>query len=659
MKRTYKKFLSTALISTAILSASILPANALEFDDIDDHWAKSELEKATEDKYLSGFEDDTLRPNSPITVGQASAIICRVFDIDYQTGNNWDDGLSLAMVNAHISDGFNDSTVPLTRENAFKLLDGAFRISTPIHGDNAIDALVNYGYVTGYEGDLNLGGVVTRAEFISVLYRILGDGEIVRDGDFEDFEKKFLWIFSDEEEMEIEDIKADRIVIRGNMLEELTLNSNEQDEINLSLISDTETAIISDSQFLNLQVLGKGNVVDIDFDNKSSNSNIVADNKQISTKGDVESLAIYGHENKINFPMRSDVITFGIYGDENKLEFENEIEKLIVDGEQNVIIGDGDDIGSVERNALEITLPEEIEIILDETDYGLENAQFTTYIPTTLPVATSLLVSATPTDFYEQAEEQKQILKNCKIELFVDGNLVNENTLDLQIGQTVSLSYDYTYSKDMTLSSAVQMKITYTSESGMLSEKVISGNVTLENHSEEYYYQFEEERVLEIVHPTYEGDYTLEWAEANDYEVFEKEIWVNAKGYTSDTPYLLWINQSHQRVNVFENVEGKWVLTKEFIVGAGRGANTPQGVFYTTYNQEGWYTSSYWCAPIVRFIPNSGYAFHSRLYYPGTETLVDNPGIGYPISAGCIRMYDEDIQFLYDVIPSGTTVVSY
>jgi lipoprotein-anchoring transpeptidase ErfK/SrfK len=50
--------------------------------------------------------------------------------------------------------------------------------------------------------------------------------------------------------------------------------------------------------------------------------------------------------------------------------------------------------------------------------------------------------------------------------------------------------------------------------------------------------------------------------------------------------------------------------------------------------------------------------FHSRLYYPGTTT-VNDARIGFPVSHGCIRMYTEDVEWFYDNIPVGTTVVVY
>jgi lipoprotein-anchoring transpeptidase ErfK/SrfK len=150
----------------------------------------------------------------------------------------------------------------------------------------------------------------------------------------------------------------------------------------------------------------------------------------------------------------------------------------------------------------------------------------------------------------------------------------------------------------------------------------------------------------------------LAWAEANDLSAYEKEVWVNAKGYKSKTAYMIWINLAYQRVNIFEGSEHNWELIRSCIVGTGGpGHGTATGVCATTYKQiAGWTTSRYTCRPVVRFREGTGYAFHSRLYYPGSDRLTDDR-IGFPVSAGCIRMYDEDIWYIFDNIPEGTTVV--
>lgn len=43
---------------------------------------------------------------------------------------------------------------------------------------------------------------------------------------------------------------------------------------------------------------------------------------------------------------------------------------------------------------------------------------------------------------------------------------------------------------------------------------------------------------------------------------------------------------------------------------------------------------------------------------PGTNRLSDAT-IGMPASHGCIRMMDEDIQWLYNYVPANTTVVVF
>ena len=167
------------------------------------------------------------------------------------------------------------------------------------------------------------------------------------------------------------------------------------------------------------------------------------------------------------------------------------------------------------------------------------------------------------------------------------------------------------------------------------------------------------QQALATVSNVYAGDFTLEWALNNDYDRAMKVAWVNAKGYASQTRYLIWVNRAYQRVNVFDGSAGSWTLIHEFLCGTGKpGSPTPVGEYTVWSYDKGWYHYDYWCEPVVRFKTGSGYAFHSRLWKPGHQTLQDDR-IGFPVSAGCVRMYDEDVQWLYDNIPIGTTVVVF
>ncbi len=163
--------------------------------------------------------------------------------------------------------------------------------------------------------------------------------------------------------------------------------------------------------------------------------------------------------------------------------------------------------------------------------------------------------------------------------------------------------------------------------------------------------------VLAAVTSTYAGDYTLEWALANDYDELVKTLWVNAKGYASDTEYLIWVNRTYQRVNIFEGSQGSWTLVHTFLCGTGKSATaTPVSVSKVRHRiARGWTHPTYNVRPVVYFL-TGGYAFHSRLWDPSHTHLTDDR-IGFPISMGCVRMYDEDVQWIFDNIPTGTTVV--
>ncbi len=155
---------------------------------------------------------------------------------------------------------------------------------------------------------------------------------------------------------------------------------------------------------------------------------------------------------------------------------------------------------------------------------------------------------------------------------------------------------------------------------------------------------------------TVSGTYTGQGS--GDYDTLTKEAFINSCGYTSQTDYLVWVSRSAQMVNIFTRTEqGLWQLDRSCLCGTGL-SGTPEGVTYIFGKQDGWFTSGYTVLYVVNFYPNTGYAFHSRLYYPGTDTISD-PAIGYPCSHGCVRMYTEDVQWMWENLPLYTTVVIY
>lgn len=134
-----------------------------------------------------------------------------------------------------------------------------------------------------------------------------------------------------------------------------------------------------------------------------------------------------------------------------------------------------------------------------------------------------------------------------------------------------------------------------------------------------------------------------------------KEDYVNQCGYSSPTKYLIWVSTYTQEYSLYTGSAGKWKLLRTAKVATGKAASpTASRICSIRGREERWtYENGTYQAPVVYFY--GGNAFHSRLHNPDGSIAV--PTIGKPVSGGCVRMYDEDIQFIYDNCPDKTTVV--
>lgn len=145
--------------------------------------------------------------------------------------------------------------------------------------------------------------------------------------------------------------------------------------------------------------------------------------------------------------------------------------------------------------------------------------------------------------------------------------------------------------------------------------------------------------------------------QAVDYSQVQKENFVNIIGYQSKTEYLVWISLLTQKVNVFEGEAEDWNLIRTFPCCTGKNSTpTISGVFQYQYRQNYWDFGYYYVNRPMIF--NGGHAFHTRTYVKSTGAILD-PTIGRPASNGCVRMYDEDVNWLWDHMPFGTTVVVF
>lgn len=143
---------------------------------------------------------------------------------------------------------------------------------------------------------------------------------------------------------------------------------------------------------------------------------------------------------------------------------------------------------------------------------------------------------------------------------------------------------------------------------------------------------------------------------ASSYEPSPKnESFVNNLALSSGSSFLIWVNLKEQKTNIFIGKKGEWKLIKSCLSSTGApGKETPTGTF-TVKGRGTWFFSNkygqggkYW----VQFWGN--YLFHS-LPMDKNKNVVD-PTLGKAASHGCVRLSIEDAGWIYNNIPSGTTV---
>lgn len=126
-------------------------------------------------------------------------------------------------------------------------------------------------------------------------------------------------------------------------------------------------------------------------------------------------------------------------------------------------------------------------------------------------------------------------------------------------------------------------------------------------------------------------------------------------------PYYITVNLTKNIVTIYEKDKaGKYnVPVKAFYCSGGE--ETPEGVFQTTDKYE-WRLlfGDVWGQYATRITGHI--LFHSVPYLEkdkGTLEYEEYNKLGTTASAGCIRLMVEDVKWIYDNCPAGTTVEMY
>lgn len=669
------------------------------FPDIAGHWAEDALNRAVSLGLLNGV-DGKMLPDNAVKRSEAIVILNRALGADVAdntsglTGtpqnawyvNDLGKAIHLGLIDANDSRNFDTAS---TRAEAFELLARAFaydraeaaedELSVFTDTNNMTDAqrhaaaaLVAAGIVNGETATtLNPQGQLTRAQFVTMLLRIIGTfpadtaetaqpgGTLVTAAEaaLTDTQSNSDYIFA----CDTTAIKIDgatlggRVVLKGGESAELTAENNSSIAVLAADPAGTaDITLDDDSSVVTLVIAGTGGAVS--FDGAATNIEITASGRTIDLSGmEADTLTVTGSGNTIVVDDSIQAVAVNGGAKNNTLTLNTSVDTLLVAGVGTRVDGSGK-ADTVDIRAINCEVSIDSNSTTENIDKGLDGVSIQIGVPEKVLPGGSLLTQVSFTGVTED--------KICSAQWYQDGEPIanyGNDHFELTAGKVSNHTTYFTFTKDMKTSVTMGFKLTYDNPStGETEEVYAEKTVPIENYSDEWYYERDVNRVLNLVSSVYAGNYTTAYAVNGDYSQTEKEIWINAKGYSSNTQYLLWINRAYQHVNVFQGSKGNWKMIKSFLVGTGAaGTPTPTGLTTVSYKSAGgWTTGTYTVRPVVGFYPGTGYAFHSRLCYPGTDTEYDFSA-GYPVSHGCVRMYKSDIQWIYNNIPVGTAVVIF
>lgn len=144
----------------------------------------------------------------------------------------------------------------------------------------------------------------------------------------------------------------------------------------------------------------------------------------------------------------------------------------------------------------------------------------------------------------------------------------------------------------------------------------------------------------------------------SDFSKTDKEMFVNYKGYHSNSKYLIWISLYRQRFYIFKGSQCNWKLFKTYKCSTGKAAtSTPKGS-YTLWKKAYFFPfDDYSYANYASYF--SGNAIHSWVKLYGSGAWYRDGSLGHPASHGCVRLGDKEVVYVYKNIPIGTRIVIY
>ncbi|GAA0866125.1 family 10 glycosylhydrolase [Paraclostridium tenue] len=173
--------------------------NATSFTDIKGHWAENYINNFYNKGYINGYEDNTFKPENPITRAEFVKVFNKVFGLTKTSGkvfsdtvNHWaKNEIDIAVTNGVANGMSKEIFAPdklITREEAAKMLANYKGIADSNHdksrrfndydeisdwAKDSVEGAIEYGYINGMgNGTLAPKNPMKRAEVVVMLSRI-------------------------------------------------------------------------------------------------------------------------------------------------------------------------------------------------------------------------------------------------------------------------------------------------------------------------------------------------------------------------------------------------------------------------------------------------------------------------------------------------------
>lgn len=182
----------------AVVCTAALCVSASAFTDTTGHWAEKAIDRWSKDKVITGFEDDTFRPEQPITRAQMATMLHKIFGWTERAENRFSDlsdtaWYADAILRANAAgvilggDGKVRPEATITRQEAAVMLYRAFCMESEVSDKaftdqadiaawaaEAVTAMSARGYINGMgDGRFAPNGQLTRAQAATILNNIV------------------------------------------------------------------------------------------------------------------------------------------------------------------------------------------------------------------------------------------------------------------------------------------------------------------------------------------------------------------------------------------------------------------------------------------------------------------------------------------------------